>query len=158
MLTSPPPPPSSFPSSPPSPPIPPSVSYYKYPLHTAGPATKAVISAVIRNLITVDTSASRLSLQLQNVTKSSFHTAHRFPRPPSETAGTTSDTGNLETVVPFELGSTQSRSVQSGVLVHVNLSKPSFSDYTVRVSLVFVGFGADSMPICFRQIRAIAAG
>lgn len=78
------------------------------PLHTAGPATKAVISAVIRNLITVDMSASRLSLQLWNVTKSSFHAAHRFPRPPSVTAGTTSDAGNLETVVLFELGSSLS--------------------------------------------------
>ncbi|GAA6103752.1 uncharacterized [Tachysurus ichikawai] len=86
MLTSPPPPP------PPPIPIPPSVLCYKYPLHTAVPATKAVISAVIRNLITADTSASRLSLQLRNVTKSSFHAAHRFPRPPSVTAGTTSDT------------------------------------------------------------------
>lgn len=82
-----------------SPSLLPSVLCYKYPLHTAGPATKAVISAVIRNLITVDMSASRLSPQLWNVTKSSFHAAHRFPLPPSVTAGTTSDAGNLETVV-----------------------------------------------------------
>lgn len=115
------------PPPPPSPPLllPPSVLCYKYPVHTAGPATKAVISAVIRNLITVDASASRLSLQLWNVTKSSFHAAPRFPRPPRATAGTTSDAGNLETVVLFELGSSRSRTVQSGVLVHKTLSKPS---------------------------------
>lgn len=47
----------------------PSVPCYKYPLHTTRPATKAVISAFIRNLITVDTSALRLSLQLWHPTK-----------------------------------------------------------------------------------------